>query len=129
MDCEAASGDNIVLLYDGVCPNAASQLVNVQWNNFVSFDISVFRLQSATMLTFTCTVAVYPDANDMPTACIKERRERRELQTESINKVSVTLNIGDDDDSYTTAVGVSCASFHNFQQVVFTLFFTLLYVF
>jgi len=135
LDCKASAGSSDIELYDGACPNAASQLVNIQWNDFVSFDISIFRFRSTTTLTFVCTVAVFPTEDDLPTECVTEGRKRRQVETEPTNEVSVTLNIApsndeddsliiDEDDSLiiddndTTTDGAPCTAFDNLLAIM-----------
>jgi len=94
-DCKASVDSTTIDLYDGVCPNKASQLVSLAWTNFVSFQISVFRVGDSSTLTFSCTVAVYPDEDDMPAECGSKRRRRQAEEPEKTGQVSVTIQIAD----------------------------------
>ena len=104
LDCKGAVEGLVdtaaVELYDGACPKPESRLINLIWNDFVSFDLNVFRVQSGTSLTFKCKVAVFDDDADMPTACTSKstRRGRQNEETGQSGEVSVTINIAADDE-------------------------------
>jgi len=78
-DCKASSGGNDVLLYDDHCPNAVSQRVNMEWIDYTTFDISVFKLSNQNSLTFSCLVKLYPEENLLPASCANDGRKRRAI--------------------------------------------------
>lgn len=103
LDCAGAdkTGADEIEFYDGACPKLETRFINLKWNNFVSFDLNVFRVGTGATLTFNCNVAVIKDEADMPPACNSKttRQTRQNGETGETGQVSVTLNIAPDEKS------------------------------
>jgi len=79
-DCSAESNNQNVPLYDKFCPNKDSALVNLVRLDSISYNLNVFRIGSATSLTFKCKVSLFPTDGDLPTCpAPSEDRKRRDV--------------------------------------------------
>merc|ERR1712176_1363052 len=74
MDCAATSDEITVSLYQDFCPNDDSLVVSLKWLDSKNYSLNLFRMGSANSMTFTCVVAVYPSAEDLPAACPARNR-------------------------------------------------------
>merc|ERR1712176_325197 len=100
-------------LYDKYCPNDASKVVSLDWQDFSQFDINVFRIGQSPSLTFQCTVAVYPDVDRLPATC--DSRRRRDVtslfnQPKKSKAIDVTVNLSDLAEDKSAATPLTCAS-------------------
>ena len=81
-DCEARGENQTISLYDGTCPTSNARFLNVIWNDYESFDVSVFKIGTSHTIVFACTVRVFWDQYTLPSSCVStdssSTRRRRE---------------------------------------------------
>ena len=95
-DCAVSSGGVSIALYSGFCPSVDSELVNLQFRDFRSFDISVFQFSQENTLTFKCDVKMYSEADQLPDCTESDNaqsRKKRGDEYENDESVSVTIKI------------------------------------
>ena len=103
-DCKASDGSDEVALYNDHCPiEEIKNKINLKWNDYASFDISVFQMASSNRLvpnctnciyiymilnnfsqfgtycslTFSCSVRVFIEESELPEPCSNNNRKRR----------------------------------------------------
>lgn len=85
-------------IYDGVCVKAGLDAsLGVNWIDRRSFEMKVTRIEESTQLSFSCTVAMYPNEDALPNEldnCVATGRKRRQASKEHYSaSISVSLPI------------------------------------
>jgi len=103
-DCKAAAFFQEIDLYDVFCPNKESEVVELERQDSLSFNLNVFRINAATKLTFKCQVSLFPDEDSLPTCQSNNGRKRREINAitersrRSTNgEVAITIDLSNAD--------------------------------
>jgi len=58
------NSDESITLYEGYCPSEQSDILNLKWNNYTSFEFNIFRINNAKQLTVVCVVDTFANAYD-----------------------------------------------------------------
>jgi len=95
-DCTARSGNDTLILYEDHCPGSNADILNLFWVDYGQFDLSVFKISDADMLTFTCNLRIYREPNPVPATCggVSGRHSgRQDDLSEDGDTVSVAIRL------------------------------------
>ena len=79
-ECEARSGPSEIELYEGNCPAESAERINLDWVDFTTFQMSIFKMSDRDTLNVACTVQIFPGQDFLPDSCDdNDRRRRRDI--------------------------------------------------
>ena len=84
---------------NGYCPNPALKApIGLQYDDYESFDVNVFRIKNSKTLKFSCQIVTSPAGRSKRIDCNKDAGRRRRNAEDSIvsAEITTTINIGEE---------------------------------
>ena len=85
-NCKARSGTAAIDLYEGSCPSSVAERINLEWLDFTSFQMPIFKMSDRNTVTISCTVNIFPSEEFLPASCDEigdGRRRRRAAESDN----------------------------------------------